>query len=67
MARERVDKWLWAARFAKTRSAATGLVLAGHVQVGGERAKPAKELRVGDTVEIRLGPALQHSGQSPAG
>ena len=51
-----MDKWLWAARFAKTRSAATGLVLAGHVQVGGERAKPAKELRVGDTVEIRLGP-----------
>src|SRR5438445_760254 len=40
--RVRVDKWLWAARFAKTRSAATDLVLAGHVKVGGERVKPAR-------------------------
>ena len=51
----RIDKWLWAARFAKTRSAATELVLAGHVQLGGERVKPAKEVRPGDAVEIRLG------------
>jgi ribosome-associated heat shock protein Hsp15 len=51
----RVDKWLWAARFAKTRSAATELVLAGHVKVGGERVKPAREVGAGDTVEIRLG------------
>jgi ribosome-associated heat shock protein Hsp15 len=50
-----VDKWLWAARFAKTRSAATELVLAGHVKVGGERVKPAREVGAGDTVEIRLG------------
>ena len=54
--RVRVDKWLWAARFAKTRSAATELVLAGHVKVGGERVKPAREIAPGDTVEIRLGP-----------
>jgi ribosome-associated heat shock protein Hsp15 len=53
--RVRVDKWLWAARFAKTRSAATELVLAGHVKVGGERVKPAREVATGDTVEIRLG------------
>jgi ribosome-associated heat shock protein Hsp15 len=54
--RVRVDKWLWAARFAKTRSAATELVLAGHVKVGGERVKPAREIAPGETVEIRLGP-----------
>lgn len=56
MARVRIDKWVWAARFAKTRSAATELCLAGHVQVGGERAKPAKEVALGDVVEVRLGP-----------
>jgi ribosome-associated heat shock protein Hsp15 len=51
----RIDKWLWAARFAKTRSAATELVLAGHVKVGGERVKPARDVTLGDTIEIRLG------------
>ena len=50
-----MDKWLWAARFAKTRSAATDLVLGGHVKVGGERVKPAREVGPGDKVEIRLG------------
>ena len=50
-----MDKWLWAARFAKTRSAATDLVLGGHVKVGGERVKPAREVGPGDRVEIRLG------------
>jgi ribosome-associated heat shock protein Hsp15 len=54
--RVRVDKWLWAARFAKTRSAATELVLAGHVKVGGERVKPAREVAAGDSLEITLGP-----------
>jgi len=49
----RIDKWLWAARFFKTRSAATAAVLGGHVHVGGERVKPARELRVGDSLEIR--------------
>jgi len=53
--RVRIDKWVWAARFAKTRSAATELVLAGHVKVGGERVKPAREIRPGETVEIRVG------------
>ena len=46
--RVRLDKWLWAARFAKTRSAATDLVLAGHVKVGGERVKPAREIAPGE-------------------
>ncbi len=56
MERVRIDKWIWAARFAKTRSAATELVLAGHVKVGGERVKPAREIAPGEVVEIRLGP-----------
>jgi ribosome-associated heat shock protein Hsp15 len=49
----RIDKWLWAARFFKTRSLATEAVLGGRVQVGGARVKPAREVRVGDTLEIR--------------
>jgi ribosome-associated heat shock protein Hsp15 len=49
----RIDKWLWAARFFKTRAAATEAVLGGHVHVGGVRVKPAKEVRPGDTIEIR--------------
>ena len=55
MERVRIDRWLWAARFFKTRGAATEAVLGGHVRVGGERVKPAKEIRVGDVVEIRRG------------
>ena len=55
MERVRIDKWIWAARFAKTRSVATELVLAGHVKVGGERVKPAREVAPGDIVEIRVG------------
>lgn len=51
----RIDKWLWAARFFKTRGAATEAVLGGHVRVGGQRVKPAKEVLVGDTVEISRG------------
>jgi ribosome-associated heat shock protein Hsp15 len=48
----RIDRWLWAARFFKTRAAATEAVLGGHVQIGSTRVKPAKDVRVGDTVEI---------------
>jgi len=50
----RVDKWLWAARFYKTRSLASSEVDAGHVEVNGERAKPAKQIKVGDVLRLRL-------------
>ena len=52
----RLDKWLWAARFFKTRSLAAEAIAAGKVQVAGERAKPAKLLQEGDEVRVRLGP-----------
>jgi ribosome-associated heat shock protein Hsp15 len=49
-----VDKWLWAARMFKTRSAATGAVLGGRVHVNGERVKPSKVVRAGDTIEVTI-------------
>jgi ribosome-associated heat shock protein Hsp15 len=52
----RIDKWLWAARFFKTRSLATAAIHAGHVRWNGEIPKPAREVRVGDTLDIALGP-----------
>ena len=54
--RVRVDKWLWAARFYKTRSLAADAVDGGKVQIDGERVKPAKLLKPGDTLSIRNGP-----------
>jgi ribosome-associated heat shock protein Hsp15 len=54
--RVRVDKWLWAARFFKTRSLAVEAIGGGKVLVAGERAKPARLLQAGDEVRIRLGP-----------
>ncbi len=52
----RIDKWLWAARFYKTRSLAADAVDGGKVQVNGERAKPAKLLKPGDALSIGNGP-----------
>jgi len=49
----RIDKWLWAARFYKTRSLATDDIHKGRVQVNGNEAKPAREVKVGDSVAIR--------------
>ena len=57
--RVRLDKWLWAARFYKTRSLAAEAVEKGKVEVNGERAKRAKLLQAGDSLLIRLGP-YQH-------
>ena len=52
----RIDKWLWAARFFKTRSIATVAVEGGKVKLNGERPKPAKAVKVGDQMEVRSGP-----------
>jgi ribosome-associated heat shock protein Hsp15 len=54
--RVRVDKWLWAARFHKTRTIAADAVDGGRVQVNGERVKPAKPVKPGDVISIRNGP-----------
>jgi ribosome-associated heat shock protein Hsp15 len=51
----RLDKWLWAARFFKTRSLAQQAVAGGRVQLNGERTKPAHEVRAGDMVVVRVG------------
>lgn len=51
----RLDKWLWAARFFKTRALAKAAIEGGKVQCQGERCKPGKEPRVGDLFEIRQG------------
>jgi len=56
IARVRLDKWLWAARFFKTRALAATAIETGKVEVNGERAKRAKHLQVGDELHIRLGP-----------
>src|SRR5438270_8902686 len=56
----RLDKWLWAARFYKTRSLAVGAIEAGHVSVNGDRAKPAKTVKAGDSVVVRR-PPYEHT------
>ncbi|MBC5783023.1 RNA-binding S4 domain-containing protein [Ramlibacter sp. USB13] len=53
MERLRIDKWLWAARFYKTRSLATEEIDKGRVAVNGQEVKPAREVKVGDTVALR--------------
>lgn len=50
----RVDSWLWAVRVYKTRSAATTACRAGHVRIGGDRAKAAQQVRPGDEVRVRI-------------
>ena len=51
----RLDKWLWAARFFKTRALAHEAINGGHVHLNGHRAKPARGLNVGDSLSIRKG------------
>lgn len=51
----RIDKWLWAARFFKTRSMATDAVDGGKVRLNGDRIKPARSVKIGDTLEIDNG------------
>lgn len=52
----RLDKWLWAARFFKTRAIAQEAIAGGKVLYNGERPKPAREVRLGDEVRLRMGP-----------
>ena len=49
----RIDKWLWAARFYKTRTLASEEIVKGRVEVNGQEAKPAREVKAGDTVSVR--------------
>jgi len=51
----RLDKWLWAARFFKTRSLAKAAIEGGKVHLGGSRVKVSKEISVGDSLQIRQG------------
>lgn len=53
--RLRIDKWLWAARFFKTRSLAAQAVEGGRARLGGERVKPSRELAPGDEVTVHIG------------
>lgn len=54
----RIDKWLWAARFFKTRSLAAQALDGGKARLNGERAKPSKDVRVGDRMAIQVGEQL---------
>lgn len=59
MERLRIDKWLWAARFYKTRSLASDEIVKGRVHVNEQVAKPSREIKVGDTVVMRQGPVIR--------
>ena len=52
----RLDKWLWAARFFKTRQLSIEAITAGHVELNGDRAKPAKTVKPGDEICVRKPP-----------
>ncbi len=51
----RLDKWLWAARFFKTRSLSQDNIELGRIRLNGQRVKPSKEIKIGDTLEINRG------------
>ena len=52
---QRIDKWLWTARFFKTRSLATAAIHAGHIRLNGNTVKPARELRLDDSLDVTIG------------
>src|SRR2546426_12355709 len=60
--RVRLDRWLWAARFFKTRALAAAAIAAGRVEVNGARAKRAKSVAVGDQLRVRRGPVGDRGG-----
>jgi len=55
----RIDKWLWAARFYKTRTLAAEEIDKGRVQINGQEVKPARDVKAGDTLTLRQGPVLR--------
>lgn len=57
---QRLDKWLWSARFYKTRILAVEAIHGGHVHVNGQHTKPSKQVRIGDAIEISKGPYRWH-------
>ena len=56
MDKTRLDKWLWAARFYKTRTLAIDAINGGHVHVNGQRVKPSRQIQIGDVLSIRKPP-----------
>lgn len=60
MDKVRLDKWLWAARFFKTRSAATEAVQGGKIEVNGDAAKPSRLIQPGDLIRVRIAPDEWH-------
>ncbi|MDO9271582.1 MAG: RNA-binding S4 domain-containing protein [Rugosibacter sp.] len=58
LSRQRIDKWLWAARFFKTRRLATEAIDAGRIKLNGQPVKPSREVKCGDLVEMKLGDTL---------
>lgn len=57
--RVRLDKWLWAARFFKTRALAADEIARGRIAVNGQSAKASREVRAGDRIEVRQGPVVR--------
>lgn len=53
--RHRIDRWLWCARFHRSRSLAAAAVSGGKVHINGERAKPSRDIEIGDRLDITLG------------
>lgn len=59
MEKMRIDKWLWSARFYKTRTLAAEEIDKGRIQINGQDVKPARDVKAGDTLTMRQGPVLR--------